>query len=142
MSVVVSVFVVVAVIVTVIMTVIVTVIVTVIMTVVMTMIVAVAILSTVTRAFLTTSVHVAAFAGVQNLNVDQVEDEGEASDAEHDGTLDLRRIKEALGGLVEEPNGQDPDREDGTEGADDLNTVVAEGVFLVSAALGNLERND
>merc|ERR1711957_449399 len=51
---------------------------------------------------------VAAFAGVEDFDVDQVEDEGHACDREHDCATNFRRVKEALGGLVEEPDGQDP----------------------------------
>jgi hypothetical protein len=55
----------------------------------------------VTGAFLTTSVDVTALTGVEDLDLNQVKEERQASDWHHDGTTDLRRVEEAPGSFVD-----------------------------------------
>ena len=82
---------------------------------------------------------VATLTRVENLDLDQIEDEGEDSSAEHDSSSDLRWVKEALGCLIYQPDSHDPDREDGAEGAEDFDTMVTERVLRIGVLRGDAQ---
>ena len=86
--------------------------------------------------------HMPAFARVQDLNLDQVEEEGEDGDGEHDATTNLRWIEETLSSFVDEPERGEPDGKDGAESTNDLRSMVPEGEDFCSVALCDLEAND
>ena len=139
-----------AVVVSVIVAVVVSVIVSVVMSVVVAVVVAV-VVSVIVATFSTSftmagaflaAMGVTALARVKNLDVDKVKDKRHAGDREHYSAFNVLRMEEALGGLVEEPNRQDPDGEDGAESTNNLDTMIAVGVLIVCVALGNLERAD
>ena len=65
----------------------------------------------VSRAFLSTSVYVAALSRVKDLNLDQVEKEGCNRDDEHYLTTDFWFFEETHGSFIEQPDCHDPDSE-------------------------------
>ena len=125
-----SVFMVVSVSVSVLMVVVVVMVMAVIVSVVMTSF-------TMSRAFLAVKMNVATFTRVKNLDVDKVEDQRQASDNKHERATRRFFFEEAFGGLVEKPDSKDPDREDRTEGTNNLHTMVTECVLIVSMALSD-----
>jgi len=92
---------------------------------------------TMSRAFLAVKMNVATFTRVKNLDVDKVEDQRQASDNKHERATRRVFFEEAFGGLVEKPDSKDPDREDRTEGTNNLHTMVTECVLIVSMALSD-----
>ena len=68
--------------------------------VLMAVLVAVSVIVSMTARRFTAKVEMA-LARVQNLHLDQVEDEAHHCNDEHDVALDLRRLKEAHGCLIE-----------------------------------------
>lgn len=85
---------------------------------------------------------VATLTRVENLDLDQIEDEGEDSCSEHDGSTDLGWVKETLSGLVNKPDSHDPDREDRAESAEDLDAMVAERVLRIGVLCGDTQGQD
>jgi hypothetical protein len=82
---------------------------------------------------------VVSITAVENSHLDQVEEDSHNGNNEHDSTLDLGGLEEALGGLNEEPHGHNPNYGNRDHRADDLGSVPAEGVVVSGASLTKSE---
>ena len=64
------------------------------------------------RALLSTYMHVSSLTCMQNPYLNDIEEETEDGNSEHDASHDLRRIKEPLSRLIDKPQGHEPNGED------------------------------
>ena len=79
---------------------------------------------------------------MQNLDLDEIEEERGTSYNEHEPTLDLRRAKEALCCLVEQPDSHNPDREDGAESSQNLCPMITECELVIGMSMGDFQGTD
>ena len=70
-------------------------------------------------------VNVAAFTGMQDLDLDQIEDETDNSCPKHDRGINLRWVEESVRGFVEKSSSHNPDRYDGDDCAKYFSSVEA-----------------
>ncbi len=79
---------------------------------------------------------------MQDLDLDKVKEEGKDGDREHYLSNYLRWVEEALRCFVDQPGRHDPDRENRTERANDLYSVIAESVSCVCFAVCYMQSAD
>ena len=96
-------------------------------------------LVTMSRALLSSYVHVSSLTCVQNPYLDDIEEETQDGNSEHDASHDLRRIKEPLSRLIDKPQGHKPNGKDGEQGTEDLHSVKAIAKFLRRVPHGDIK---
>jgi hypothetical protein len=109
--------------------------------VIVSVVVSVVVAMVVTAALLTSKM-VVTLAGVENLHLDEVEDEGHDGNHKHFATDDLGRLEETISGLDEKPDSHDPDGGHGDHSADDLSTVPAVCQMIVGTLLAESQGKD
>ena len=104
--------------------------------------VGVCVIVTMARAALPTDMDVATLPRVQYFDLDAIENAAQERNSEHDWPFDLGWVKESFGCFDQKPGCHDPDRENGAESTQYLDSMVAEGILLVGVFVGDLKSTD
>ena len=68
---------------------------------------------------------------IKHLHLNDVEEETEDGNYKHDTSYDRLGSNDSQGGLIEEPNGEDPNCEDRDDGSHNLSSVITVGHVVV-----------
>ena len=108
----------------------------------MTPTVGVGVIVTMARAALPTDMDVATLPRVQYFDLDAIENAAEERNSEHDWPFDLGWVKESFSCFDQKPGCHDPDRENGAESTQYLDSMVAKSILLIGVFVGDLKSTD